>query len=103
MFKYSKYLLENGKEEDFLDAYLVALDALEIAKGGFFVGDHLYDLLGTLALQLEEPLKAKEHFSKIKGEYWIERLFIEVLGAHGFKLCSALDVPKNECRAFIFN
>ena len=104
MFNYSKYLLENGKEEDFLDAYLVAQDALEMAKAGFLgADDYMYDLLGTLALQLKEPLKAKEHFSKMKDERWIEWLFSEYLGAHGFKLCSALDVPKNDCRAFIFN
>jgi hypothetical protein len=104
MFNYSQYLLENGKEDDFLDAYLVALDALEIAKADYLgAADYMYDLLGTLALQLDEPLKAREHFSKIKDEEWIDWLFSEYLGAHGFKLCSALDVPKNECRAFIFN
>ncbi len=104
MFDYSEYILESGKEEDFIDAYLVAMTALEISKARFNItGDYMYELLGTLALRIKEPLIAKEHFSKMRLEERIEGLFSENLGAYGFKLCSALDVPKNECRAFIFN
>ena len=102
MFRYSTYLMENGEADDYFDAYLVALDALDIAKADHLATDYMYDLLGTLALKLNEPLKAKEHFSKMKDEQYIEWLFNEYLGG-GLKLCSALDVSKNECRAFIFN
>ncbi len=96
-------LILRYKEEDVMEAYIIASDVLSIAKGDKrlpFSASNAHIILGYAAHFFKDMDEARRQFSQLSPKH-ADTLFGDPFTVN--EVCAAFGVSNSECRNFIFN